>query len=58
MKLSKDDLSKKYNSMKNEELAEELGVSIPTLMKIIDSSGIKRKGSGNPWHKEKIEIVG
>ena len=57
MKLLKDQLESKYNNMSNEDLAEELKVSIPTLLKIIDDAGIDRKGSGNPFNKEKITVI-
>lgn len=57
MTLSKDDLEKKYQNMSNENLATELKVSIPTLLKIIDNAGIDRKGSGNPFNKEKINVI-
>jgi len=39
-------LEKKYNSMTNQELCLDLGVSMPTLSKMLKDSGIKRKGSG------------
>jgi len=57
MTLSKENLEKKYQNMSNEDLATELNVSVPTLLKIIDDSGIDRKGSGNPFNKEKIIII-
>lgn len=57
MRLQKDELEKKYNNMSNEDLAEELKVSIPTLLNIIDDAGIDRKGSGNPFNREKVTII-
>ena len=57
MTLSRDDLEKKYQNMSNEDLADELKVSVPTLLKIIDDAGIDRKGSGNPFNKEKINVI-
>ena len=57
MTLSREDLEKKYQNMSNEDLADELKVSIPTLLKIIDDAGIDRKGSGNPFNKEKINVI-
>ncbi|MCP4988527.1 MAG: hypothetical protein GY928_21485 [Colwellia sp.] len=46
MKITKEKLEKLYNSMTNQELCLELGVSMPTLSKMLKDSGIKRKGSG------------
>lgn len=57
MTLSKGDLENKYQNMSNEDLAEELKVSVPTLLKIIDDAGINRKGSGNPFNKEKVTVI-
>ena len=57
MRLQKDELEKKYNNMSNEDLAEELKVSIPTLLNIIDDAGIDRKGSGTPFNREKVTII-
>lgn len=56
MTLSKEELKKKYLSMHNEDLAAELNISMPTLLKLIDDAGIDRKGSGNAYNKEKITI--
>lgn len=57
MEITKENLEKMYNSMRNEELCKELDVSYPTLMRILDDAGIERKGSGNAWHKDKIKVV-
>ncbi len=46
LKITKEKLEKLYNSMTNQELCLELGVSMPTLSKMLKDSGIKRKGSG------------
>ena len=57
MTLSKEELEKKYKNTRNTELAAELNITVPTLMNIIDEAGIKRKGSGNAYNKEKINII-
>lgn len=46
LKITKEKLEKLYNSMTNKELCIELGVSMPTLSKMLKDSGIQRKGSG------------
>lgn len=51
--ITKKELQQKYNKMKNTELAKELGISEPTLRKLLKQAGIKMKGSGN----HKIEII-
>lgn len=56
MILSKKELEDKYRNMNNDDLAAELNISIPTLLKLIDDAGIERKGSGNAYNKEKITI--
>lgn len=52
-KITKKELQEKYNKMKNADLAKELGISEPTLRKLLKQAGIKMKGSGN----HKIELV-
>ncbi len=46
MKLTIKELERKYNSMTNQELCLDLGISMPTLGRLLKKSGIKRKGSG------------
>ena len=46
MEITKEELERKYNSMTNDELAQELGVSKVTLIKYINELGIKPKGKG------------
>lgn len=58
MKLSREELEKRYFSTRNTELAKELNISVPTLMLLIDKAGIERKGSGNAYNKDKINIEG
>lgn len=57
MKMSKEELEKKYNNTRNTELAAELNISVPTLMNIIDNAGIDRKGSGNAYNRDKITVI-
>ena len=57
MEISKKYLELKYNSMSNDDLCKELGISYPTLMKLIDEAGIQRKGSGNKYYNDKIKVV-
>ena len=58
MNLSKEELERRYNNSRNTDLAEELNISIATLLDIIDKAGIDRKGSGNAYNKDKIIIRG
>ncbi len=51
--ISKAELEKKYYSMTNGELAEELGVSKVTLIKYISDAGIEPKGKG---YTKKVSI--
>ena len=46
MTLSREELENKYQNMSNEDLATELKVSIPTLLKIIDDAGIDHYHTG------------
>lgn len=55
--ISRSELESKYRSMKNKDLASLLGISVPTLLKIIDENKIERKGSGNTWPKHNIVVT-
>ncbi len=57
MKLTKEELENRYRKTKNKELAEELGISVMTLLKLIDNAGIERKGSGNHTDRVKVEVI-
>lgn len=57
MTITKEELERKYRSMKNEDLASELGVSVVTLLKLLDESGIERKGSGNAYHRDRVRVI-
>lgn len=46
MILTKEVLEEKYNSMTNDELCKELGVSKATMLSYIKKAGIKMKGKG------------
>lgn len=58
MKITKEYLRDLYQNKTNDEAAKELGVSIVTLLKMIDDNGIERKGSGSHERKKKIQVVG
>lgn len=47
MEISAKKLEKLYYSKTNKELSEILGISIPTVLKLIDWYNIPRKGKGN-----------
>lgn len=42
-------LKNAYYKKTNSNAAKEMGVSVPTLLKMIDKAGIERKGSGRPY---------
>ena len=44
--ITKDELRRLYLSQTNKELAEYLGVSRVTLIRMIDEAGIEKKGKG------------
>lgn len=53
MQFDKEKLRDIYESNTNATAAEIVGVSVPTLLKMIDKAGIERKGSGRPYQKQK-----
>ncbi len=57
MELTKNELQELYDSMSNQELADKLSISKPTLSKLLKDNGIRLKGSGNGYNKLKIRIV-
>lgn len=57
MELTKEELQRMYDSMSNQELADKLEMSKPTLSKLLKSNNIKLKGSGNGYNKTKIRII-
>ena len=46
MEITKKELKDWYNSMSNQELCKKLGISEPTLIKMIKNAGIPMKGKG------------
>ena len=57
MDITKKQLQEMYNSMSNQELADKLQMSKPTLSKLLKENEIILKGSGNSFKKLKIRIV-
>ncbi len=57
MIINKSDLQNLYDNNDNNDLCKKLDVSMPTLMKILKENNIKLKGSGNPYYKNKIQVV-
>jgi DNA-binding Xre family transcriptional regulator len=58
MTINKKELTKLYNSMSNKNLAEKLGISIVTLLKLLKDSSIELKGKGGGLAgKTKIQVV-
>ena len=57
MDITKKQLQEMYNSMSNQELADKLQMSKPTLSKLLKENEIILKGSGNSFNKLKIRIV-
>ena len=56
MSITKEQLAKKYNSMKSKDLCSELGISYPTLRNLLIEAGIPLKGRG--VRPLKIQIKG
>ncbi len=54
-KITKQELQKMYDTMKNKDIAEKLGVSTTTLISLLKRAGIKMKGKGRG--SQKIELV-
>ena len=52
LSITKEELEKKYHSdMGNRALCEELGITNPTLLRLVKESGITLKGRGNRYRK-------
>lgn len=47
MQIKKAELKKMYETTKTVDLAKKIGVSVPTLIRILKQAGIETKGSGN-----------
>ena len=52
--ITKEELRERYFSRTNEQLAKELDISKPTLMRILRANGINLKGKG--YGKAKIFV--
>lgn len=57
MKITKKELEKLYNTMHNKALCAKLGITEPTLIKLIKKAGIKNKGSGSHKRHSKVEVL-
>ena len=57
MDITKDNFQYLYDNNKNEDVAKMLGVSIPTLLKLLRENGIKMKGSGNAHYRNKVKVA-
>ena len=57
MDITKKELQKMYDSMSNQQLADKLKMSKPTLSKLLKANDIILKGSGNGYNKLKIRII-
>ena len=55
--MNKTEIENIYNSYTNKNASEIIGVSVPTLIKMVTEMGIKRKGSGRPYFSKKEEPV-
>lgn len=56
--LTLEEFKKKYYTMKTRELAKELKVSIPTVLKVVKEYGLKKKLPGRLKRSNKIKIIG
>lgn len=56
--LTLEDFKKKYYSMKTRDLAKELRVSVPTILKIVKKYGLQKKLPGRLKSSNKIKIIG
>lgn len=58
MQISKAEIEQKYNSMRTQDLAKELGVSLCTLVNTLKKAGIPLKGNRKKvFSKKKLEII-
>jgi len=56
--MNKESLREIYEKYPNKIAAEKIGVSVPTLLKMIDRENIQRKGSGRPYIRPSQKMVG
>ena len=55
--MDRDKLKDIYEEYPNKIAAEKIGVSVPTLLKMIDRENIQRKGSGRPYIRPSERVV-
>lgn len=55
--MSKQELEYIYRNNSNDRAAEVLGVSIPTMLKLLKENGVEFKGQGGHNHDPKIRVV-
>ena len=57
MQITKNELERKYRSMTNRELCAELEITQATLVKLLDRSGIEKKGKGGRVGGPKVAVI-
>lgn len=55
--ITKTELEKLYRSSKNTDLAEQLGISVPTLIRYVSEAGIELKQKGNHDNSDKKKFA-
>lgn len=56
--LTLEEFKKKYYGMTTKELAKELKVTIPTVLKVVRQFGLEKKKPGRLKKSNKITIIG
>lgn len=59
IEITKKELEERYRTTKTKDLAKELGISCPTLLRHLKKVGIKIKEQGSGWalRKRKFSVV-
>lgn len=59
IEITKKELEKRYRTTKTKDLARELGISCPTLLRYLKKVGIKLKERGDGWalRERKFSVV-
>lgn len=59
VEITKQELENRYRTTKSTQLAKELGISIPTLMRYLKAYGIAVKKQGDGWavRGKKVKIT-
>ncbi len=57
MEIKLDELKHLYYNNKNEDVCNQLGISMVTLIKLLDDNNIERKGKGNAYHRNSVKVV-